>query len=404
MASFLNALLNFRLIGFSVYTIKHVCSNQRCELPTAIFLKTSSIQHILQVLAIPCSESSSGFISDALPPKPKWTTKDMPYMSGKVIIVTGGNSGIGKETVKALLEHNAKVYLAARSRAKAEAAIEELRKETGREAIWLQLDLADLLSIKAAAAEFSSKESELHVLFNNAGVMAPKIEDVTAQGFDLQFGTSVLGVEPSFITLHGHFYFTKLLLPILLLTARRSPDGKVRIVNTSSNAHTGCNKLNHESFWDGAVRRKMSSYSDLYPQSKLANVIFSNELARRYGDQGIVSTSLHPGVQATDLQRTFPKPVKVVMDALVFHPAAMGAFTQLYAGTSIEGTGLNGKYLRPWARIGKASPASDDIEECRKLWKWPRWKNKLRRLSPDIPGISLEPFSDGSSKYYLFIP
>ncbi|KAF5337983.1 hypothetical protein D9758_014325 [Tetrapyrgos nigripes] len=310
---------------------------------------------------MPCSEPSTpGVLSETFPPKPKWTTKDMPDLSGKVIIVTGGNTGIGKETVKALLEHNAKVYLAARSRAKAEAAIEELRKETGREAIWLQLDLADLASVKAAATEFSSKESELHVLFNNAGVMAPKIEDLTTQGYDLQFGTNVL----------GHFYFTKLLLPILLSTARRSPDGKARIVNTSSNAHTGCNKLNHDSFRDGTVRRKMSGLMDLYAQSKLGKVMFSNELARRYGDQGIVSTSLHPGVLATDLQRTFPKPLKMVMDTFFFRPVAMGALTQLYAGTSIEGAELNGKYLTAWARMSKASAASDDVEECKKMWKW----------------------------------
>ncbi|KAF5337982.1 hypothetical protein D9758_014324 [Tetrapyrgos nigripes] len=312
---------------------------------------------------MPCSDSESsapGALSEAFPPKPKWTTKDMPDLSGKVIIVTGGNTGIGKETVKALLEHNAKIYLAARSRAKAEAAIEELRKETGREAIWLQLDLADLASVKTAAAEFSSKESELHVLFNNAGVMAPKIEDLTAQGYDLQFGTNVL----------GHFYFTKLLLPILLSTARQSPDGKVRIVNTSSIAHTSCRKLNHDSFRDGTVRRKMSSFSALYNQSKLGNVMFSNELARRYGDQGIVSTSLHPGLLSTDLQKTFPKPLKMVMDAFLFHPAEMGALTQLWGGTSIEGAELNGKYFTAWARMGKASAASDDVEECKKMWKW----------------------------------
>ena len=112
----------------------------------------------------------SGIWTNMFPPKPTWTADEMPDQSGKVMIVTGGNTGIGKETVKVLLQHNAKVYLAARSRSKAEAAIKDLKDETGKDAIFLELDLSSLASVRKAAEEFLNKEHELHILFNNACV------------------------------------------------------------------------------------------------------------------------------------------------------------------------------------------------------------------------------------------
>jgi retinol dehydrogenase-12 len=136
------------------------------------------------------------------------------------------------------------------------------------------LDLADLRSIKAAAEEFMSKESELHVLFNNAGVMFPSMEEVTKDGYDLQFGTNVLGkaFERSSWNLAltdvdaGHFYFTKLLLPRLLSTAQTSPPGTVRVVNVSS-AAAYFGKLNFNTFKDGPARKKVSKLKG-YTQSK----------------------------------------------------------------------------------------------------------------------------------------
>ncbi|KAK7435110.1 short-chain alcohol dehydrogenase [Stygiomarasmius scandens] len=297
-------------------------------------------------------------IDEFFPPKPKWNVDQIPDLTGQVMIVTGGNTGIGKETIEALLKHNARVYLAARSQAKAEAAIQDLKTKTGKEAIWLKLDLADLSSIKAAIKEYTSKEKELHVLFNNAGVMMPDLEELTAQGYDLQFGTNVL----------GHFYLTKLLLPTLLSTAQNSPSGKARVVNTSSSGHTSCNRLDFNSFTKSPARKKIGSFG-LYLQSKLGNVIFSHELARRYGEKGIVSTSLNPGNLYTDLQRTTPRIVMFLAD-FIFYPPEMGAITQLWAGTSPEGVNFNGKYLIPWAREGEASPASKNVAQGKQLWEW----------------------------------
>ncbi|RXW24438.1 hypothetical protein EST38_g1428 [Candolleomyces aberdarensis] len=297
-------------------------------------------------------------IKEAFPPKPTFSVDDIPDLSGKVIIVTGANTGVGKETAKALLNHNAKVYIATRSQEKTEKAIQDLKNETGKEAIFLKLDLANLKSSKAAAEEYLSKETELHVLFNNAGVMAPPMDDLTADGYDLQFGTNTL----------GHFYFTKLLLPALLKGAKSSPDGTARVVNTSSSASLMASKINFDTLKDSPARRK-SGPNQLYAQSKLGNAIFAKELARRYGDQGIVSTGLNPGNLTSDLQRHLGR-IETKVVGLLLHPTPMGALTQLWAGTTQEGATLNGKYLIPWARVGTGNPVIQDEKAGADLWKW----------------------------------
>ncbi|KAJ7787672.1 NAD-P-binding protein, partial [Mycena olivaceomarginata] len=271
------------------------------------------------------------------PPKSKFSVDDIPDLSGQVIIVTGANIGVGKETVKALLQHNAKVYLAARSPEKAKEAIDDLKSQTGKEAEFLQLDLADLHSVKRAVEEFTKKETRLDVLFNNG--YGPPIEQLTAQGYDLTFGTNVL----------GHFCLTKLLLPTLSATA--SPGKPARVINTSSIA---------------PARKKMG-VNKLYYQSKFANVAFSNELFRRYGDQGIVSVALNPGNLKSGLQRHLTGITKWLVES-VCHPTPFGALTQLWAGTSDEGAKFGGKYLIPWARMG-TNPSTDAQTE-KALWTW----------------------------------
>ncbi|KAK7440996.1 short-chain alcohol dehydrogenase [Stygiomarasmius scandens] len=299
------------------------------------------------------------YIDQLFPPQPKWSTSQIPDLSGKVVIVTGGNSGIGKHTIQALLEHNAKVYMASRNAEKAKAAIDDLKAKTGKEALFIQLDLADLRSVKRAAEEYLSKENRLHILFNNGGVMVSPIDELTAQGYDLQFGTNVL----------GHFYFTKLLLPTLLSTAQITGQS-VRVVNTSSIAHVAFTKLDFDSFRDGKARRRIGK-NRLYGQSKFGNVVFSNELARRYGDKGIVSTSLHPGMLKTELQRHLGFLQKHVLEPML-HPAELGALTQLWAGTlpDPEGKELNGKYLLPWARVGSPAKSAEDPKWGVQLWEW----------------------------------
>ncbi|KAF9468492.1 NAD(P)-binding protein [Collybia nuda] len=298
------------------------------------------------------------FISEAIPPESEFSVEDIPDLTGKVIIVTGGNAGIGKSTVKALLTHNAKVYLAARNEEKAQLAIDDIECQIGKKALFLRLNLADLLSVKAAAQEFMRQESRLHVLFNNGGVMATPHEQLTTQGYDLQFGTNVL----------GHMYFTQLLLPTLLLGAKFSPDGKARVVTTSSSGHL-FGFLDFSTFKDGPGRNRRST-SFFYLQSKFGNVVFANELARRYGDKGIVSVSLNPGNIDTGLYQHLPKLFLAIAKILWLYAPDHGALTQLWAGTSAEGGNLNGKYLIPWARIGKPKTSSTDPELGKQLWKW----------------------------------
>ncbi|EJT98197.1 NADP-binding protein [Dacryopinax primogenitus] len=296
--------------------------------------------------------------TEMCPPAPKWTVGDMPDLAGKVIIVTGGNTGIGFITCKYLLLHNATVYMLCRSPNKAQDAIHQLQDVTGgKEAKFIQCDLADLPSVKRCVQEFTSKEQRLDVLFNSAGVMFPPIEQVTKQNFDLQFGTNVI----------GHCYLTVLLLPILLSTAQESGN-KVRVINTSSDGHilfSPKEGINYDVLSDSPERRKMATTA-MYGMSKWGNVVFSKELARRYGSQGVISHALNPGHLRTELQRHGSGLSKRIADMLLFELDPLGALTQLYAGTAAEAGEVNGQYYIPWARHGQAN----DPEAGKQLWAW----------------------------------
>jgi len=182
---------------------------------------------------------------------------------------------------------------------------------------------------------------------------------LTADGYDLQFGTNVL----------GHFYFTKLLLPVLISTAKSSP-GWGRVVNTSSMAYVYLSgkSLHYESFRESTARKRMGT-KQLYFQSKFGNIVYALELHKRYADQGIVSVSLHPGTISTDLTR-HTSLIERMLIRLMISPGWMGAITQLWAGTSPEGAEMGGKYLTVWARYGIPAPQTQDAEVGRKLWEW----------------------------------
>ncbi|KAH8110191.1 NAD-binding protein [Phellopilus nigrolimitatus] len=308
------------------------------------------------------------FVDQSYPPAPKFTEADVPDLSSKVIIVTGGNTGVGKETAKVVLAHGAKVYIACRSEEKADAAIKELKEATGKtELHFLKLDLSSFASIRKAAEEFKSKEAKLDILFNNAGVMAPPIDQLTEDGYDMTFGTNVV----------GPFLFTMLLMP--LLSSAASEHGDARIVNTSSLGHMAASK--EVIMWEslkpgekggaGDKKRRSSGPDNLYYQSKCGVVIVANEWARRFGGSGIVSTSLHPGTIQSELGRHWPAAQKFMMSFFIkMRPTSMGAITQLYAGTSPEGKDLNGKYLIPWGRVGEARPDVLDEKLGEQLWDW----------------------------------
>ncbi|KAF8601545.1 NAD-P-binding protein [Ceratobasidium sp. AG-I] len=311
--------------------------------------------------------------NETFPPKPQWTIEQIPDLTGQVIIVTGGNAGIGKETCKVLLEKGAKVYMAARSKSKANEAIEWIQAATnGKTPVFLELDLANLDSVRRAANEFRQKEQELHVLFNNGGVMAAPVEMKTSNGYDLQFGTNVL----------GHYLFTMLLLPTLIHTAQSY--GPVRVVNTSSSGHWLAPEggINYDSLVRSDPKadeiRERLGPKGLYSQSKWANIVFAKELARQYEAQGIISSSLHPGAIRSELMRHSPLTGlgKLLLD-WVFWPTPYGAITQLYAGTAVEGLEFSGQYLSPFARLSKSRADTQDEEAAKKLWTWLEEQVKL---------------------------
>ncbi|KAH9037554.1 NAD(P)-binding protein [Lactarius hengduanensis] len=302
--------------------------------------------------------STVSVLQQTFPSKPKWGVNDIPDLTGRVIIVTGSNTGIGKETVKQLLAHNAKVYLAARSAQKANEAIAELKNETGKEAIFLQLDLSDIPAVRKSAQEFLSKESQLHVLINNAGVMMAPKEQITAQKYDIQFGTNVI----------GHWLFTQLLLPALFAATDASPSHeKARVVTVSSAANYLTKGIDFDAIVDGPKRVQYNEY-ELYNKSKFGNVVVARELARRYGDK-IVSTSLNPGNTRTVLERDMPGWQRTILTWITY-PVSYGALTQLHCATAPSAADANGKFFIPWARLDKPNKTALDPQVGEKLWSW----------------------------------
>jgi NAD(P)-dependent dehydrogenase (short-subunit alcohol dehydrogenase family) len=243
----------------------------------------------------------------------KWTEGDIPDQTGRVVLITGANSGIGWEAARALAENGARVVLACRTRSKAEdARARILEHAPGADVDLVDLDLSDLASVREAAARVTTDYARLDVLVNNAGIMAVP-DQRTADGFEMQFGTNHL----------GHFAFTGLVLPVVL------PVAGSRIVNVSSGAH----KFGRIDLDDPNWERKRYAPWRAYGQSKLANLLFTAELQRRLAAAGVptIAVACHPGGSRTNLG-TAPDGLKgrmmeVVRPAinLFMQPAQMGA-------------------------------------------------------------------------------
>ncbi|KAK7053649.1 short-chain dehydrogenase/reductase family protein [Favolaschia claudopus] len=310
-------------------------------------------------------------LSYVSPPKFK-PERDMPDLTGKIALVTGGNTGIGYQTVKHLLLKNAKVYLASRSPDKAAAAIQQLKDETkGKTAIFLKLDLADLPSVRKAAEEFLAKESRLDLLFNNGGVMISPPDMLTAQNYDLQFGTNCI----------GHYFFTELLLPALIQSHAQT-NIRARIMHTTSIGHTLApsggiefDNLKPGPKRDAWVKQAGSTLGPwrLYGQSKLGNILVSNYFARTY-PESIVSCAVHPGGIKSELGRHGGSMIHMLGN-LIQYPTWMGPLTQLWGATAKEEE-VNGQYLVPWGKVGKASAQASDRELEDKVMAWLRDETK----------------------------
>ena len=295
----------------------------------------------------------------------KWTTEQIPDQSGKIVIVTGANSGIGYEATRALAIKGASVIMACRSLEKGQRAVDQIRTEFPDAQVLLRpLDLADLSSVQQFANTFLSEFDRLDVLINNAGVMAIPYHK-TADGFEMQFGTNHL----------GHFKLTALLFDLL----KRTPNS--RIVTVTSYAHffgwINFNNLNSERFYQKWLA---------YCQSKLANILFGYELQRRValGGKNPLSIVVHPGWAATNLQHStwfFS-----LLNPLLSQSQEMGALPSLYAATSPEVCG--GEYIGPDGFLGqrgyphkaRSSRRSMDLDTAKKLWA----------ISEEITGIQFD--------------
>jgi retinol dehydrogenase 12 len=264
----------------------------------------------------------------------------------RTVVVTGANTGIGRATALALAGESWRVYVAARSADKGAAAVAGIKAATGSSSVFfLALDLADLASVRACAAEFLDRGEPLHVLVNNAGVGG--VRGLTRQGFELMFGVNHL----------GHFLLTQLLLERLVSSA------PARVVTVSSDAHYNARGID----WD-ALRRPARGITGLggYAVSKLCNVLFSQELARRTEGTGVHAYALHPGVVASDIWRRVPWPVRPLVTRSML-TVEQGAQTSLYCATSPAVAADSGLFYDKCA-VRAASPvASPELGQA--LWE-----------------------------------
>jgi NAD(P)-dependent dehydrogenase (short-subunit alcohol dehydrogenase family) len=276
-----------------------------------------------------------------------------PDLSGQIMVITGGNSGIGKEAAVELAGMGATVIITARDEAKGAAALAEIRSRSGRDdAEVLALDLADFASIRAMAAQVLERYDRLDVLINNAGgVLSTRL--LTAQGFEMTFGVNHL----------GHFLLTE------LLTERLVASAPARVVTLSSVGHRFA--LGGLSFTD--LQSEHGYWSmDAYSKSKLANILFTRELARRLEGTGVTANCAHPGVVRTgfgsaDDTRGIERVTMVVSSAFSIN-AARGARTTVFLASSPEVAGrTGGYYVRN--RLHSPSKAARDDESARRLWE-----------------------------------
>jgi len=270
-------------------------------------------------------------------------------MAQKVCMITGANSGIGKETAEKLAELGAIVVMVCRSKERGEKAMAEIKKRSHSESVELLLaDLASLDSVRALAKEFQEKHDALHVLVNNAGVARVR-RSTTVDGFETTFQVDYL----------SHYLLTNLLLQSLKKSAPS------RIINVSSVSHYG----GHLNFDDIQMKRGYGVMR-AYSQAKLAQVLFTYELSRRLQGTGVTANCLHPGAVATNMWGRPMGPFSFLgkIARLFLISPEKGAETPVYLASSPEVEGASGKYYEQ-KRNKESSAESYDMASAQRLWK-----------------------------------
>jgi NAD(P)-dependent dehydrogenase (short-subunit alcohol dehydrogenase family) len=269
-------------------------------------------------------------------------------MAGRVAMVTGANSGIGKAVAVELARRGARVVMVCRSEERGRAALAEARAAGGGEeaAELLPIDLASLAAVRAGAAGFLARHERLHVLVNNAGLFSLR-RRTSADGFELTFAVNQL----------APFLLTRLLLPRLTASA------PARIVNVASHAHYG-----ERMHWDDLQLASYPGHGRIaYGQSKLANVLFARELARRLEGTGVVANAVHPGVVATGIVRGTPFFVRWWFRAFGL-TAEQGAEGPVMLAAAPEMEKVTGRYFSR-TREATPSPAARDAQAAARLWE-----------------------------------
>ncbi len=269
-------------------------------------------------------------------------------LDGKVALVTGATSGIGRVTARELAARGAMTLLVARSRDKGEDTLKEIRRATGNDRLGLFVaDLASQAEVRRVAGEIRGRTERLHVLVNNAGAIYTE-RSLSPDGIELTFALNHL----------GYFLLTRELLPLLRASA------PARIVNVASTAH-----LRGRMDWDDLNGERGYSTWKAYGQSKLANILFTRELARRLAGSGITANALHPGVIATGFGRNNRGLFRLMMQvgAPFLSNPEKGARTSVYLASSPEVEGVTGKYFSDCREVEPSRAARDDADAGR-LW------------------------------------
>lgn len=275
------------------------------------------------------------------------TNTTAPTQAGKVALITGANTGIGRVTARELARQGAHVFIACRSAERARPVVDEIRAAApGSQVELLSLDLGDLASVRQCAQAFLARGLPLHLLINNAGVGGAR--GITPSGFELAFGTNHV----------GHFLLTQMLVD------RMKSSAPARIVTVASRAHYRAPGIDWE-----AVRQPTKTTTGLaeYSVSKFANVLFSAELSRKLAGTGITTYALHPGVVASDVWRSVPSALRWLIK-LTMLSTEEGAATSLYCATSPEVAQQTGLYYDK-CRVKEPSKLAHDSALAAELWR-----------------------------------
>eukprot|EP00118_Oscarella_pearsei_P010224 m.62058 g.62058 ORF g.62058 m.62058 type:complete len:321 (+) comp35035_c0_seq1:1427-2389(+) len=281
--------------------------------------------------------------------------KSKRRLDGKTVVITGANTGIGKEVAVDLAKRGARVVMACQNVERGQTAVEEVRQRTGSKAvIFRQLDLGHLESVKAFTTDILREESTIDILINNAALWACPYH-LTTDGFEMQFGVNYL----------GHYYLTRLLLD------RLKDSAPSRIINVGSRAYE-IGKINFNDLMSKQSYGRMKAYS----QSKLAIVLFAKELTSRLEETGVTVYTVHPGCVRTELQRhVYNHPVLgYVYNAIypflcvLWKSPSEGAQTTIHCAVDEELHGVSGKYYTDCSET-KLKPHAEDNAVAKKLWE-----------------------------------